>query len=50
MNPETKQFEPITLETPGNWPRFKVGEEFELNGVKMCIRKITKKDIILRPK
>ena len=28
---------------------FRVGEEFELHGLKMRLRKITKKDIVLRP-
>ena len=28
---------------------FRVGEEFELHGLKMRVRKITKKDIVLRP-
>ncbi len=49
MNPDTKEFEPITEKTPEDWPRFHIGEEFELNGVKMRVRKVTKKDVILRP-
>jgi len=50
MNPETKKFEPETVRTPDNWPRFSIGEEFTLNGVVMVVRKVTKKDIVLRPK
>jgi len=50
MNPDTKTFEPETLETPEAWKRFSVGDEFTLNNVVMVIRKITKKDIVLRPK
>ena len=49
MNPETKRFEPETERTPDNWPRFKVGQLFTLNDVRMKIRKVTKKDIVLRP-
>jgi tartrate dehydratase beta subunit/fumarate hydratase class I family protein len=50
MNPETRTFEPETVETPEAWNRFSVGDKFTLNGVIMVIRKITKKDIVLRPK
>jgi hypothetical protein len=49
MSPDTKLFEPETENTPGDWPRFSINQEFELNGVKMRVRKITKKDVILRP-
>ncbi len=52
MNPETKEFEPVP-ERPdsrtADWKRFHVGEVFTLNGVPMAIRKITRKDLILRP-
>lgn len=50
MNPETRTFEPETAATPEGWPRFSVGEEFTLKGVVMVVRKVTKKDIVLRPK
>lgn len=49
MNPETKRFEPETVRTPDDWPRFHIGEEFTLNGVRMRVRKVTRKDIVLRP-
>lgn len=52
MGPTTKEFH---KETPENakkmvsWVKFRVGEEFELNGETFAIRKITKKDIVIRP-
>jgi hypothetical protein len=49
MDPETKEFLPETKETPDDHPRFHVGDDWEMNGVLMRIRKITKKDIVLRP-
>jgi len=49
MNPETKDFEPEVEGTPEDWPRFKVGQKFYNYYVEFRIRKITKKDIILRP-
>jgi len=49
MNPETYEFEPVTDETPDDWVRFSIGEEVTINGVQCRIRKITKKDIIVRP-
>lgn len=49
MNPETKRFEPETVRTPEGWPRFAVGERFTLKGVTMQVRKVTRKDVILRP-
>lgn len=49
MNPETKRFEPETVRTPDGWPRFRVGEVFTLNGVRMRVRKVTNKDLVLRP-
>ena len=53
MDPNTKEFMPLTEETDTaerlNWPRFKVGEIHTLNGIKMKVRKVTKKDVVLRP-
>jgi hypothetical protein len=49
VNPETKEFIPVSPSTPPEWPRFHVGQEFILNGVTMRVRKITKKDVFLRP-
>lgn len=54
MNPQTKEFIPIpTLEElevdHGDWAKFSAGDRFTLNGVEMVIRKITKRDIVLRP-
>lgn len=51
MQPVTKEFHHETPEKllPEDWPRFHIGQEFTLNNVKMRIRKITRKDIILRP-
>jgi hypothetical protein len=63
MNPETKEFEEIAQryleseellveERPEtkDWKRFHIGEEIEIKDIMFKIRKITKKDIILRPK
>lgn len=51
MNPQTMEFEPETTETPRppDWKRFTVGDPVMVNGVPMTIRKITKKDLLLRP-
>ena len=52
MNPETKQFAPISDPVPEekkNWKRFAVGDEVEVHGVPCRIRKITTKDLVLRP-
>lgn len=55
MNPDTHEFTQMTDENLHkhpemvDWKQFRIGEEFELNGIKMQIRKITKKDILLRP-
>lgn len=55
MDPNTKEFHEITEEkakatpTPGDGPIFRVGERFTLNGVEMSVRKITRKDVLLRP-
>ena len=49
MNPETYEFEAVDEDTPDEWPRFKINEVVSVNGVEMRVRKITKKDIILRP-
>jgi len=48
---ELKSIEEILVERgtiPKDWPIFAVGEILEIKGQKMRIRKITKKDIILR--
>ena len=49
MNPKTYEFEPETTNTPEDWKRLSIGQTFTINGVLMKIRKVTKKDIILRP-
>lgn len=49
MNPETKEFEPVTEQTPSGWKTFVIGHKFTLNGVRFYIRKITRKDIVCRP-
>lgn len=51
MDPATKEFEPIEKpeDAPNGWPVFSVGQRVTLNGVEMAIRKVTKKDVILRP-
>lgn len=53
MDPNTGTFQPATdpKADPGraNWPRFHVGQELEIGGVRMRVRKITAKDVILRP-
>ena len=55
MNPDTQEFVQMTDENllrhpeMSDWKRFHVGERFELNGVAMEVRKITKKDVLLRP-
>ena len=48
MNPETQEFEPVTRDTPEEWKKISVGEVFMLNGIKMKVRRITKKDVVLR--
>ena len=53
QNEDIREFENIlddTLEyNPKNWTTFKVGEIIELKDNKYRIRKITKKDLVLRP-
>lgn len=52
MNPRTMEFEPISEPPPPEkkeWPVFRVGDMFELNGVKMAVRKVTRRDVVLRP-
>jgi hypothetical protein len=55
MNPDTREFVEMTDENLSkhpemtDWKRFSVGERFELHGVTMEVRKITKKDVLLRP-
>lgn len=56
MNPEIHEFHREELIDKlrsrfkcDDWSRFDIGQEFTLNGVLMRIRKITKKDIVLRP-
>ena len=58
MNPDTKEFEEIKgdyekllEERPEvkDWKKFKIGERIEVKGENFLIRKITKKDLILRP-
>lgn len=52
MNPETKRFEPVVEPRPEStrhWPTFRIGEVVEVGGVKMRVRKFTRKDMILRP-
>ena len=55
MDPNTKEFVQMTDENLNihpemkSWKRFSIGERFELNGVMMEVRKITKKDVLLRP-
>lgn len=55
MDPHTKAFEPVPdrmadADPRQQWPRFRVGEEVEINGVTFRVRKITRKDLVLRPK
>lgn len=58
MNPDSKEFEEIigdydklVAERPEvkDWKKFRIGEEIEVKGEKFRIRKITKKDLIIRP-
>lgn len=51
MDPKTKEFHPIESpqEAKPGWPVFTVGEKFTLNGVEFYVRKITAKDVLLRP-
>lgn len=58
MNPKSKQFEMIEQdldelykERPEtkDWKKFRIGEQIEVKGEPFLIRKITKKDIIIRP-
>jgi hypothetical protein len=46
MKPKLKK--PGEKMSPNEWPAFSVGQEFVLNGVRVKVRKLTKKDIILR--
>lgn len=55
MNPETNRFERVPKVVANNdpraqWAQFRVGDEVEINGVLFAIRKITPKDLVLRPK
>lgn len=51
MNPDTKEFTPLQEpeDAPKDWPVFTVGQRVTVNGVAMAIRKVTRKDVILRP-
>lgn len=58
MNPDSKEFEEIIgdydkliAERPEvkDWKKFRIGEEIEVKGEMFRIRKITKKDLIIRP-
>lgn len=49
MNPDTKQFELETPETPPHWKRYHVGQRFLLDGEPFQIHRITKREIRLRP-
>lgn len=58
MNPDSKEFEEIigdydkiVSERPEvkDWKKFHIGEEIEVKGEMFRIRKITKKDLIIRP-
>lgn len=51
MNPRTKEFEPIDSpeNAPPGWAVFTVGHRVTINGTEFAIRKVTKKDIVLRP-
>lgn len=58
MNPDSKEFEKIigdydklVAERPEikDWKKFYIGEEIEVKGETFRIRKITKKDLIIRP-
>ena len=49
MNPETLEFEPVNSCTPSDWKRLFLGQQAEVGGILCRIRKITRKDIILRP-
>lgn len=49
MNPETKRFTPVTTDTPPDWPRVQVGQESIVCGIPCRVRKVTRKDIIMRP-
>jgi virulence-associated protein VagC len=52
MNPDTKEFEKLAEPIPEEkktWPRFAIGEQFELNGVAFEIHHITRRRLILKP-
>lgn len=58
LNPEDGTFEEITQELADlykerpetkKWKKFRVGERVEVKGENFLVRKITKKDLILRP-
>ena len=58
MNPDTKEFEEIHQELAElyqerpetrDWKKFKIGEHVEIKGETFYVRKITKKDLIIRP-
>ena len=49
MNPNTEEFEPVHKNTPDEWYKVNVGDECKINGILCKVRKITKKDIIVRP-
>lgn len=49
MNPDTKQFEPETAQTPPHWKRYRVGQRFLLDGEPFQVHRITRHEIRLRP-
>jgi hypothetical protein len=54
MSPDTHKFEPIPDELPmedyrSHWLIFTVGQVVEVSGQRFKVRKITRKDLILRP-
>lgn len=43
-------FTPIEdRKAPNGWPEFTVGEEIEMHGVILRVRKVARRDIVLRP-
>ena len=56
MDPKTYEFKPEDIlkaelgdEFRDDSPRFFIGQVHDISGIKMRIRKITKKDLVLRP-
>lgn len=48
-DPDREAFRPVELPVPDKCTVFGIGERFTIKGIEMRIKKITSRDIVLRP-